>query len=206
MLARLYAVNHSLELFAQKTPLEKACAFAEKGVQLEPANQRARTILSFTRLLGGDIRSGLAEAQHALQLNPSSLNSLENIGYLMTLCGDWERGPALIRKAIRLNPYYNVSVHYPLWVNAIRQRDYEQAYRETLSFRTPSLFWDHLMKASVLGLQNRLDESRPAVEDLLNLKPDFCSRGRKLIRYYIKFDEIEDRAIAGLQNCGLAIA
>ena len=34
MLARLYAVNYSLELFDLETPLEKAVLFAERGVQL----------------------------------------------------------------------------------------------------------------------------------------------------------------------------
>ena len=49
MLARLYAVNFSLELFDRETPLEEAVLFAEKGVQLEPANQRVRLILAFVR-------------------------------------------------------------------------------------------------------------------------------------------------------------
>jgi tetratricopeptide (TPR) repeat protein len=206
MLARLYAANHTLELFAKETPLEKACAFAERGVQLEPANQRARIILSFVKLLNGDITAGLAEADRALALNPNSLISLENIGYLMTLCGDWNRGPALIRKAIRFNPYYNVAVHYPLWVDCIRQKDYKQAYLETMSFRTPTLFWDPLMKAAVFGLLKRLDEGRQAAESLLKRKPDFSESGRRLIRYYIKFDEIVERTLAGLRSCGLPVA
>jgi len=205
MLARLYAVNHTLELFSQETPLEEACGFAEKGVRLEPANQRARIILSFIRLLSGDTGSGLAEAERALTLNPNSLISLENIGYLMTLCGDWNQGPALIRKAIRFNPYYNVVVHYPLWVDCIRQQDYERAYRETLSFRTPSLFWDPVMKAAVLGLLQRVEEGRKAVEELRRLKPEFSESGRRLIQYYIKFDEIVDHTLTGLRDCGLAV-
>jgi TolB-like protein len=205
MLARLFAANHTLELFEHQTSLEDACTYAEKGVQLEPANQRSRIILSFVKLLSGDITAGLAEADRALALNPNSLISLENIGYLMTLCGDWNRGPALIRKAIRFNPYYNVVVHYPLWVDCFRQKDYEQAYLETLNFRTPMLFWDPLMKAAELGMLKRLDEGRQIVDDLLKLKPDFQNSGRRLIQYYIKFDEIVERTLAGLQKCGLAV-
>jgi TolB-like protein len=205
LLGRLYAINHTLELFDQETPLKEAAAFAEKGVRLEPANQRARIISAFVKLLNGDIAAGLSETNRALALNPNSLIMLENIGYLMTLCGDWKRGPALIRKAIQLNPYYNVVVHYPLWVDWVRREEYENAYLETLNFRTPLLFWDPLMKAAALGLLGRIEEGKSAVEDLLRLKPDFAAGGRGLIRYYIKFDEIVDRTLAGLNAVGLNI-
>ena len=205
ILARLYAANHSLELFDRPTPLEEAGTFAERGVQLDPANQRARLILSFVRLLQSNLTGALSEVGHALALNPRALILKDHIGYLMTLCGDWDRGPALIRKAIQLNPYYDVIVHHALWVDFVRQKDYEQAYLETLNFRTPTLFWDPLLKASVLGLLGRVDEGRQAVAGLLKLKADFSKRGRNLIQYYIKFDEIVEQIIVGLRRCGLEI-
>jgi TolB-like protein len=203
MLGRLYATNHSLELFDLQTPLEDACAFAEKGVQLEPANQRTRMILAFVKLIQGDIAAGRAEAERARALNPNSLIWLENIGYMLTLCGDWERGPELIRKAIEANPYYSIIVHYALWVDGIRRKDYARAYLETLNFRIPTLFWDPLMKAATFGLLGRIDEAKPAAKDLLKLKPDFPDSGRRLIRYYIKFNDILGRILEGLNESGL---
>ncbi len=206
MLARLYASNHSLELFDRPTPLEEAGTFAERGVQLDPANQRARLILSYVRLLQSNLTAALGEVDRALALNPRALILKDHIGYLMTLCGDWDRGPALIRKAIQLNPYYDAIVHHALWVAFVRQKDDEQAYLETLNFRMPTLFWEPLMKASVLGLLGRVDEGRQAVAGLLKLKPDFQRDGVRLMRYYLKFDEILDRTIAGIRACGLEIA
>jgi len=205
MLARLYAGNHSLELFDRPTPLEKAGTFAERGVQLDPANQRTRLILSFVRLLQSNLTGALSEVDRALALNPRALILKDHIGYLMTLCGDWDRGPALIRKAIQLNPYYDVIVHHALWVDFVRQKDDEQAYLETLNFRMPTLFWEPLLKASVLGMLGRIDEGRQAVAGLLKLKPDFQRDGLRLMRYYLKFDEILDRTVKGLQRCGLEI-
>ena len=205
MLARLYVTNYGLELFDVDTPLDEAVAFAEKGVRLDPANQRVRGIMGYVLLLKNDLPSGLAEAERAFSLNPNSLIMMADLGYLLTLLGDWERGPALIQRAIKNNPYYNVIVHYSLWVDYIRRGDDEKACAETLHFRSPLLFWDPLIKAATMGLLERIDEGKQAVEDLLKLKPDFTNRGRALIKHYIKFDNILERTIEGLSKVGLSI-
>jgi tetratricopeptide (TPR) repeat protein len=206
MLARLYSLNYSLELFDLETPIEEAAAFAERSVKLDPTNQRVRMIMAFILLFKNELSAGLAEVDRALQLNPNALVVLENLGYLMTLFGDWQRGPALINQAIEQNPYYNISVHYALWVDWVRQGKYEQAYEETRHFRRPMLFWDPLMTAASLGLLGRTEEGLQAGKDLLKCKPDFPQRGRVLIRHYIKFDDIVDRVIDGLGSVGMVVA
>ncbi len=206
MLGRLHANIYSLEFPGYETTnLEKAIAFAEKGVRLNPDNQRARGILGFVRMLDNEIQGALAETEKALTLNPNSLYILDGIGYLMTLLGEWELGPALIRKAMRLNPYYKPIVHYALWVDYLRQEEYERAYLETQRLRRPSIFWDPLAKAATLGLLGRYEEGRQFVKSLLKLKPDFPSRGRILIGHYIKFEKIIEQVINGLQKAGLNI-
>ncbi|THB75733.1 MAG: hypothetical protein D6B25_11405 [Desulfobulbaceae bacterium] len=199
MLARVYSVNYSLELLELETPLDEADAFAQKGVLLDPANQRVRMIKAYIHLLKDELSEGVNEIEYALQLSPGTLISQENVGYLLTLLGDWQRGPTLIQNAIEQNPYYDSITRHALWVNWIRQGEYEQAYNESQHFRTPTLFWEPLMKASVLGLLGRVDEGVQAAEELLKCKPDFAVQGRRLIRYYIKFDDIVDRMVRGLK-------
>jgi adenylate cyclase len=65
MLARLYSLNYSLELFDIETPLEKAVAFAERGVKLDPANQRVRSIMAFALLFKNELSAGLAEVDRS---------------------------------------------------------------------------------------------------------------------------------------------
>ncbi len=207
LLARLYWTNYTLEFFnVEETPLEEAVAFAERGVRLEPANQRARTALAFVRFFSNEIPAALAELERALALNPNSLFFMDNIGYLFTLLGEWERGPALISKAIKLNPYYRHFVHYGLWLDWFRQEEYEQAYLETLNLRRQGIFWEPLCQAATFGMLGRLDEGKQAAEELLKLKPEFPTRGRVLINHYIKFEDIVERVITGLRKAGLHIA
>lgn len=205
MIGRLYANIYSLEFPGYETALGKAIEFAEKGVRLNPDNQRARGIWGFVRMLDNEIPAALAETEKALNLNPKALFILDEIAYLMTLLGEWERGPSLIRKAMRLNPYYKPIVHYALWVDCLRQEEYERAHLETQCLRRPSIFWDPLAKAATLGLLGRYEEGKQFVKPLLKLKPDFPSRGRILIKHYIKFDDIVERVIEGLQKVGLKI-
>jgi TolB-like protein len=206
MLGRLHANIYSLELPGYETTnLEKAITFAEKGVLLNPENQRARGILGFVRMIENEIPGALVEAEQALNLNPNSLFILDGIGYLMTLLGEWERGPALIRKAMQFNPYYKPVVHYALWLNYLRQEEYKRAHLETQSLRRPLIFWDPLAKAATLGLLGRYEEGRQFAESLLKIKPDFPSRGRILIKHYIKFEDLVERVIDGLQKVGLNV-
>lgn len=205
LLARLYMDNISLEFSDPSTPLDKAVAFAEKGVLLNPASQRARIHLARARMLADQIPAALAEAERASALSPHSLLFMDNLGYLFTLLGEWERGPALLRKAIRLNPYYRPFVHYALWLDWFRQEEYDQAYLETLNLRMTGNFWEPLARAATLGQLGRIEEGRKPAELLRKLKPDFPSRGRVLIGHYIKFEEIFERVVEGLRKAGVKL-
>ena len=204
-LGRLYANIFSLDLPGFEKPLQKAIGFAEKGVRMNPDNQRARGTLALVHLFADELAAASREAKRALALNPNSLFVLDGIGYILTLAGEWEQGPELIRKVIRLNPYYRQVVHYGLWLDWIRRKDYERAYMETMSMTIPAVFWYPLVKASTLGLLGRYEEGEQFVENLLKLRPDFPTRGRMLIGHYIKFEEIAERVIEGLNKVGLQI-
>lgn len=204
-LGRLYGNLYSLGYPGYENPLEKAIQFTEKGVQLNPDNQRARASLALVRMFSNEISAALSETEKALALNPNSLFMLDGIGYLLTLLGEWEHGTDLIKKVIQFNPYYGLYVHYALWVDWMRQEEFEKAYQETFNFKRPAVFWEPLMKSSSLGFIGKYKEGKKSVEKLLKLKPDFPTQGRTLIKHYIKFDDIVDRTIEGLRKVELDI-
>jgi tetratricopeptide (TPR) repeat protein len=145
------------------------------------------------------------EAERALNLSPRTLFELDSIGFLLTHFGEWERGPALIEKVMQLNPFYGNYCHHALWLNCLRQKDYAGAYQETMNLKRPANFWDPLVKTATLGLLERYDEGERFAEKLLELKPDFPGKARDLIGRYIKFEEIVERVIEGLNKVGLGI-
>jgi TolB-like protein len=206
MLAAQYADNYGLEIVDLATPREKAVTFAQRGVSLDPTNRRARAILAYVRLMENKLQEAQYEAETAYHLCPDSLMVLDAIGWVMALAGEWERGVDWIKKAIKLNPYYRPWVRHPLCLNWFRVGNYEKAYRETLNLMMPQCYWDQLLKASACGHLGRIEEGQACVRALLALKPDFVQRGRILIGRYIKFEDIVDRIIEGLNAVGIKIS
>lgn len=205
MLARLYIVNYNLEQFEMDTPLEQASIFAQKGVSIDPGNRRARCVLAFVKMIAGDLMGALAETERALVLSQHSLVYLDIIGYMLTLLGQWERGTAMLRKAMKLNPNYMPMAHYGLWLDWFRRGEYEKAYAEVGAIGMLGLHWGSLARAATLGQWGKITEGRKAADELIKLKPDFATRGRTLIGYYIKFPELVALVAAGLSNVGLEI-
>jgi adenylate cyclase len=205
MLAHLCADIYALDIQGYEHTLDTAFEYAAKGIRLSPADQRSRVIMAYIHLLRNDLKAGLVEAERALNLRPRTLSELGSIGFMMTHLWDWERGPALIEKVIRLNPFYGNHCHFALWLNYFRQKDYSEAYRETMSLKKPAIFWDPLAKAATLGLLERYDEGEMFAEKLLEIKPDFPGTARDLIGRFHKFEEIVERLLEGLNKVGLGI-
>ena len=74
-----------------------------------------------------------------------------------------------------------------------------------MGLKRPAVFWYPLAKAATLGLLGRYEEGEKFVKKLLELKPDFPSKGRILIGHYIKFEKIATRVREGLNKVGLSI-
>jgi adenylate cyclase len=206
MLGRLLAVNYSLELCPQPNGLKEAIRLAQKGVMLNPENQRARAILAYCLFLDNEISQAKAELGRALTLNAQSLFFSDVIGYLMVLCGAFDEGIELVRRTMSNNPYHSPLANDALCYYWLRQEEYERAYEETKNFRRPPHFWEPLIQAAILGLLGRKDEGKAAAEKVLRLKPDFPDRGMILIKHHLKFDEILDPFVSGLRKVGLEIS
>lgn len=204
-LAILYATICNLDIPGFENPFENAVRCAERAAVINPNNQRILAILAYIRFMSNELPEAIHEAHRALDFNPHSLFVVDGLAWILTLSGDWEHGPRLARNAINHNPFHRAVAHDALWVNYLRQEEYDLAYRESCSRHRPNLFWDPLMKASSLGLAGNIDEGRKWAERLLQLRPDFPEKGGWLIGKYIKFDEIHKRIVTGLSRSGVEV-
>jgi tetratricopeptide (TPR) repeat protein len=205
-LAILYGTIHILDIDGFANPLGQAVEYAEKAAFLNPNNQRILAILALVRLYSSELAAAINEAHRALDLNPNSLFVLDGLGWILTFSGDWENGPCLAEKAIRLNPYHRAIAHDALWLDYLRQQKLELAHEEAFNRQRLWLFWDPLIKASTLGLLGKEKEGQRYARKLLQLRPDFPQKGRRLIGNLIKFEEITSLIEEGLRRVGLDIS
>jgi len=205
-LARLCMANYSFELSGLHTPIEQAISHAYQALLLDPTSARVRCVLAAALLVKGELQAARDELELALRLNPESFVYREIIGWLVALAGDWERGVSLMRDAMERNPYCLPHVRHGLWADHLRRGEYGEAYVDALEYRDPCFFWRELMTACCLGHLGRHDDARASAALLLRAKPDFETRGRTLIGYYIKMTELQECVIAGLRKAGLQLS
>ena len=199
----LHAVNYAFEVAPIDTPIEEAVRLAERGVRLEPTSLRSRAVLAWALLVAGEIEAARVEAERALALCPASLVYLDVLGWILTLLGCWERGRDLVDRAIERNPHHLPFVVHAQWVDHIRRGAWDAAYGAAVRYTDTMFFWRSLMLASTLGLMGRRAEAEKGAAELLRQRPDFPYRGRTLIGRVIKFPEMAEPILEGLERAGL---
>jgi adenylate cyclase len=204
MIAHLYADNHTLGFCEINDSLNKAVTFAKKGVALAPENQFAWDALALTYFHLGDKELLLETIEKTIALNPNSPYIVGVAGWHMALYGEWDRGLALMEKGIKLNPYHPSWFHLAPFMDYYRRGEFEDALAEALKFNYPGLYWDPLLRAAALGRLGRQAEANIAIEQLLELVPDFATRGREMIGGYVKVEDLVDKIVEGVREAGLA--
>ena len=91
------------------------------------------------------------------------------------------------------------------WVDHVRRGEWDEAHGAAVRYTDTTFFWRSLMLASTLGLLGRRAEAEREAKELVRRRPDFERRGRILIGRMIKFPEITDRILAGLEEAGLRL-
>jgi len=104
---------------------------------------------------------------------------------------------------MRLNPYLPSWFHLAFFMDSYNRGDYEQALGSALKFNYPELFWDPLMRAAALARLDRQDEASAAIAELRKLVPDIATVCPKLIRGYVRVDDLVEDLVEGLRDAGL---
>jgi adenylate cyclase len=203
-LARMCTLNHILEMFPElQVSMEEAIRYAERGVSLSGADQRAWCILGFAQTMAGNLEQGHEATLTALSQHPGSHFFRDAVGYLLILQGDYERGAAISKEAVELNPFVRDTVFCGLWLDAFRREEFDEAHAWAARYMDLNIFWAPVMRAAALAHLGRHEEARAFLEHLLLVRPDFRESGPRLIRKGIKIEELALRVEEALRMAGL---
>jgi len=205
-LADIIVNNYALGyLTDEQGLLEQGLAYAKKGVYYDPENQMTRTYLGYAYLINNQLEDSIQQTNYAKSLNSNSAYYIGALGWVSALAGEWEQGMADIELSYQLNPDYPKWYHLATTLYYLKDQKFEKALEEAIKFDLPELLWDPLLKAVTYAHLGKLGEAKKSLSSLLELIPDFQKKPSFYLGMYIKFEDIFQLVIEGLEKAGLSI-
>jgi TolB-like protein/cytochrome c-type biogenesis protein CcmH/NrfG len=205
MLALLCVQDYAQGFDLQANSLTNGLNAARRAVEAAPSNHLAYFSLAQALFFKKEFESFRNAAERAVAQNPMDGNSIAFLGELLTYAGDWERGLALAGRAKQLNPRHPGWYWYADFYHAFRQGDDRAAVNFAHKVNLPGHWGMYFMLAAAYGHLGERVAGAKALQDLLNVRPDFAAIVRKTIEKWWEAD-YGDRLIDGWRKAGLEIA
>jgi adenylate cyclase len=182
--------------------LHESIRCARTALDLDPTTQQAWWVIGLASLALRD-GSCTVRAAEALLAPPTTAATTAWAGWLLALIGEWERGLDILLPQLELQPGYPAWLHHAEFLYHYQHRDYEAALESSKKFDMPSIFWDPLDRASVLGQLGRSAEAKAAIDEMLRLQPKVADDPLRFLNCFIFQDELVDHVLEGLKKAGL---
>ncbi len=172
-LGLMYLDEYRYGFNQQPDSLERALKAVRHSIDLEPDNQFAHSVLAKIYFHKNEMDRFLAEAEHALKINPDKSEVLASLGQYLIYAGQRERGLSLVEKAMDLNPSYPDWYHFALFFEHYRKGQFDRALKEINQIEMPN-YWGTYQALTLVHAQlGENDKAQKALEDLLQLYPEF---------------------------------
>jgi adenylate cyclase len=180
----------------------KKCA--EKASEMNEDVDLLHMLLGWISLFNGKHDDAVLEGKRAIQINPNGAEAHVHLGIIQNFSGNYDESVRLIEKAFRLNPspspyYYNM-----LGIAYRSTQRYEEAIAacEQMVKLNPTSHIPYINLAVCHGLLNQSELARLAVNNLLQLDPDY-SVGQFALTMPYKDKEELARYTDALRKAGL---
>jgi hypothetical protein len=203
--AGLSVFSYAFDLNAVKEPLDNAFEHITRAFKLEPDNQMVRVIRAALYFLTGNQKLFIEEAETGLSLNPSSPYYSGIYGFLLIHSGEYEKGIKYLNSGIKR------SYNYPSWWNIAlaayyyRNKEYENAYNESLNINLPDTSWSSVYTIASLGKLKRKEEIKKEITLLKKIRPSFNKTGNELLSRLILDNNLLNDLKDGLKKAGMKI-
>jgi TolB-like protein len=203
MLGELYLDDKVLAFKKIKNPLEEGLKCALRAVNIDPKCQHAYQALAWIYLFYHKREECLKSVDQCIAINPNAADVWGAMGFVLICAGEFDRGFILLQDAIQYNPYG------PWWFNAgfvfhsLYKKDYQSANHWIEKIDMPQLLWDPMLKASVQGHLNRLEEAGKNLKLLNQLLPDPANQVKIIIESFLLSNDLNKEILAGLKKAGL---
>ena len=177
-------------------PPQEIIAQANKAVQLDPADARARIVAASAYFYNGQLDLFEQEAQAAVALDPYDADILATFGYMIAISGQWQRGVTLVTKANALNAdaaagWYHVTMYLDYYLHG----DYKRALE--LIRQDPGRQSDYLY-VGYIPIYGELGRKQEALENWRKLLADEGDWSAESFETWWRMRNMRDEDIAKL--------
>ena len=203
--AGLSVFSYAFDLDVIKDPLDYTSDHMFKAFNFEPNNQMVRAMRAVFFFVLNNGKLFREESEFALSLNPSSPYYSGIYGFLLIHNGEYGEGIKYLNSGIKS------SYNYPPWWNLasaafyFRNKEYENAYNESLKVNLPDTPWSYIYTIASLGKMRRKEEVKKEVCRLKKINPGFCRKANELLSRLIKDKQLLNDLTDGLNKAGLRI-
>jgi TolB-like protein len=186
--------------------LDRAFDAVGRSLDLDSSGRVAAASQASVQYARGNTQGFDDAVQHALAIKPAHPGMLSQVGVWLTVAGEWRRGVQLVQDSL---PF---TVHVPAWnytafaFRYLQTQQYEEALQWALKVDAPNWFIAPMTVAACAELAGRHDIAEREVKRLLELEPDFATKGPELLRRWRLNDELLEVLLAGLRGAGLEVS
>ena len=202
MLGSAYATHYMLDMGLTNATLKDAERLAQQAVALDPQCQMAQWVEGYVRFLQGDAERCIVKFRLACSTNPLNAYCISGSAVFFCMMGHWEEGLLLWEQISKRHPKHPPIYSLIPFMYSYVLGDYEEAWTHALLFDTP-LIWDPLVRAAAAGQLGLRRQSEIAINELLDMRPDFPTCARDLLRRTVFLDEHVEMLLEGLHKAGL---
>ena len=188
---------------SREEALEKAREEASIALQLAPENYKTHFAMAYVHTQAGEREEAIVEFEKSLTLNPNAGNVMANLAEVLGYSGRFAEAIELLEKAMRLDPHHPEWFYWNLgWAQYSAGRCEEALATLRKMSRMPA-FANRTLAATLVCL-GRLEESRAAIDALLEHDPDYAVAKFRL-NFRGKYDDpvALERWIGDLRKAGL---
>lgn len=205
MLADVRRTGYSLGYTEEPDPLTEVLELARRAVNLSPNSATCRLSLCYALLQARDKQALLEVIKPLLHEGLASPSHAGDAAIALAFAGEWQRGCDLIRQIIKPLAATPHIFDYPSFLYAYRQGDYKSAWDVATRFHALPFFWQSILRVAVLGKLGRIDAAKTHKDELLRLRPAFCTHGRRYLSCFLMEDSLVDDLVDGLRKAGLDV-
>lgn len=176
-----------------------------KALDLDQNNQHAWMMLAWTNLLEHNKKEFIRSAEKCISINPNNVMYTGSIGFGYECAGVYEKGLEIMSESIRMNPYYFWNMNLGFCYYFLSHKEFDEAFIWAEKINREGLVWDPLLRASCLGHIGRKKEASRAIQELLEISPNFPERARKIVGVFLLDPDLQETIIQGLIRAGISL-